>query len=176
MCKLMSRLSVPTRLQAAYTEICTDTRAPHPGLPTHLAKGRQAWRHTRESPTLHGSRIWYVFLEGRESKREMTENELSRFEWKGIWRLSFTIKPCSGAAECTGPQRRPASKGSRAPDRHYHPLDTRTEVETIPTGHSVTLTVACHQATGQRHTQLSMGHGMGEEDTGTKSGTPGSSQ
>lgn len=48
------------------------------------------------------------------------------------------------------------------------------EAETIPTGHSVALTVACPQARGQRHTQLSMGHGMGEEDTGTKSGTPGS--
>ena len=40
----------------------------------------------------------------------------------------------------------------------YSPLNTKREVETIPTGHSLVLTVAYSQAEGQKHTELSMGY------------------
>ena len=123
-----------------------------------------------------------LFFKGKESKREMPENEPLRFEWKGIWQLWLLLKPCSAAAKHTGPQRCPASKHTAAaaaaakslqscptlcdpidgsppgfpvPQAHYSPQNTKREMETISTGHSSVLTVASFQAEGQRHLTIS---------------------
>lgn len=79
----------------------------------------------------------------------MTVNELPRFEWKGIQHLSFTIKALLRSSKTN---RNPASKDRQASDQLYYLLDTKMQMETIPVGHALALTVACSQVRHQRHT------------------------
>ena len=79
----------------------------------------------------------------------MPENEPLRFEWKGIWHLWFTTKALLSSSKAHRPTEMPSLQA------RYSPLNTKREVETIPTGHSLVLTVACFQAEGQRHLTIS---------------------
>lgn len=75
----------------------------------------------------------------------MPENEPLRFEWKGIWHLWFTTKALLSSSKAHRPTEMPSLQG------RYSSLNTKREVETIPTGHSLVLTVTYSQAGGQKH-------------------------
>lgn len=52
-------------LHTMYTEISTETRAPHPVLPTHSAKGTQAWTHMQIRNTAWISDLGGFFFLGK---------------------------------------------------------------------------------------------------------------